>query len=65
VAVAREFGDGVDLILEAGACPGGLPSTIVDVTSSPPRLVRGGAISPAELTKIMPDLQRVPERGDS
>jgi L-threonylcarbamoyladenylate synthase len=65
VEVAREFGDGVDLILEAGACPGGLPSTIVDVTSSPPRLVRGGAISPAELTKIMPDLQRIPERGDS
>jgi L-threonylcarbamoyladenylate synthase len=65
VEVAREFGDGVDLILEAGACPGGLPSTIVDVTSSPPRLVRGGAISPAELTKIMPDLQRIPERGSS
>jgi L-threonylcarbamoyladenylate synthase len=65
VEVAREFGDGVDLILEAGACPGGLPSTIVDVTSSPPRLVRGGAISPAELMKIMPDLQRIPERGSS
>jgi L-threonylcarbamoyladenylate synthase len=63
VEVAREFGDGVGLILEAGACPGGLPSTIVDVTSSPPRLVRGGAISPAELTKIMPDLQRITERG--
>jgi L-threonylcarbamoyladenylate synthase len=61
--VAREFGDGVDLILEAGACPGGLPSTIVDVTSSPPRLVRGGAISPAELTKIMPDMQRIHEKG--
>jgi L-threonylcarbamoyladenylate synthase len=65
VEVAREFGDGVDLILEAGVCPGGLPSTIVDVTSSPPHLVRGGAISPAELTKIMPDLQRIPERGGS
>jgi len=65
VEVAWEFGDGVDLILEAGACPGGLPSTIVDVTSSPPRLVRGGAISPAELTKIMPDIQRIPEKGDS
>jgi L-threonylcarbamoyladenylate synthase len=61
--VAREFGDAVDLILEAGACPGGLPSTIVDVTVSPPRLVRGGAISPAELTKIMPDLQPIAERG--
>jgi L-threonylcarbamoyladenylate synthase len=65
VEVAREFGDGLDLILEAGACPGGLPSTIVDVTSSPPRLVRVGAISPAELMKILPDLQCIPERGGS
>ena len=28
--VAREFGDHLDLILDAGPCPGGLPSTIVD-----------------------------------
>ena len=35
-AVARELGDEVDLILDAGPCPGGLPSTIVDVTVSPP-----------------------------
>ena len=33
--VAREFGEDVDLILEAGPCPGGLPSTIVDVTTLP------------------------------
>jgi L-threonylcarbamoyladenylate synthase len=26
--VAREFGDHLELILEAGPCPGGLPSTI-------------------------------------
>jgi len=63
--VAREFGDGVDLILEMGACPGGLPSTIVEVTGSPPRLVREGAISPAALREIIPDLARIPERGVS
>jgi len=63
--VAREFGDGVDLILEMGACPGGLPSTIVEVTASPPRLVREGAISPAALREIIPDLARIPERGVS
>lgn len=56
-AVAREFGDGVDLILEAGPCPGGLPSTIVDVTGVPPRLVRAGAISAARLKKVIPDLR--------
>lgn len=55
--VAAEFGAGVDMILEAGPCPGGLPSTIVDVTSSPPRLVRAGVISPAEIVKIMPEME--------
>ena len=61
--VAREFGDGVDLILDAGPCPGGLPSTIVDVTTSSPRLVRAGAIPPAELAEIMPELGRIPATG--
>lgn len=34
----------VDLVID-GACPGGEPSTIVDVTSNPPRLVRRGAVA--------------------
>jgi L-threonylcarbamoyladenylate synthase len=54
--VAREFGDDLDLILEAGPCPGGLPSTIVDVTKSPPRLVRAGAIPLAEVAGIIPEI---------
>jgi len=61
--VAREFGDHLDLILEAGPCPGGLPSTIVNLTSSPPRLVRAGAIAAAELAEIMPELEGIPGRG--
>jgi L-threonylcarbamoyladenylate synthase len=56
--VAREFGEDLDLILDAGPCPGGLPSTIVDVTNSSPRLVRAGAIPPAELAEIMPEMER-------
>jgi L-threonylcarbamoyladenylate synthase len=35
----------VDLLLDAGPTPGGLPSTIVDVTSGQPELVRSGALS--------------------
>ena len=61
--VAREFGDHLDLILDAGPCPGGLPSTIVDVTTSLPRLVRAGAIPPAELAEIIPELGRIPATG--
>jgi L-threonylcarbamoyladenylate synthase len=57
--VAAEFGDQVELILEAGPCPGGLPSTIVDVTSSPPRLVRAGAIPAAALAEILPEMEPI------
>jgi L-threonylcarbamoyladenylate synthase len=61
--VAREFGDHLDLILEADPCPGGLPSTIVDVTNSSPRLVRAGAIPPSALAEIMPELERISATG--
>lgn len=54
--VAREFGGEIDLILDAGPCPGGQPSTIVDVTVSPPRLVRPGAVAKEKLVEIVPDL---------
>jgi L-threonylcarbamoyladenylate synthase len=63
--VAREFGDGVDLILEAGPCPGGLPSSIVDASTSPPRLVRAGAIPPAEMAEIIPELEQISGTGRS
>jgi L-threonylcarbamoyladenylate synthase len=61
--VAREFGGQVDLILDVGPCPGGLPSTIVEVTSFPPRLVRAGAIPRSELAEIIPDLMRISGKG--
>ncbi len=54
--VAMEFGGGVDLILDAGPCAGGLPSTIVDATRAPPRLVRPGAVAAGALKEIIPDL---------
>jgi len=63
--VAREFGAHLDLVLAAGPCPGGLPSTIVDVTGAMPRLVRAGAIPAAEVAEIMPELERIPVRGAS
>jgi L-threonylcarbamoyladenylate synthase len=37
--------DGVDYIVDAGAAPGGSPSTIVDLTTNVPRLIRAGAIA--------------------
>jgi L-threonylcarbamoyladenylate synthase len=54
--VAREFGDDLALILDAGSCPGGLPYTIVDVSVNPPRLIRAGAAALGDIRKIVPEL---------
>jgi L-threonylcarbamoyladenylate synthase len=43
--VERTLGERIDLLIDAGRTRGGAPSTIVDVTSSEPRLVRAGAIA--------------------
>jgi L-threonylcarbamoyladenylate synthase len=42
--VARALGDRIDVLVDAGMAPGGLPSTIVDATGAAPVLVRAGAI---------------------
>jgi L-threonylcarbamoyladenylate synthase len=55
--VARDLGGEVDLILDAGPCPGGLPSSIVDVTVSPPRLVRAGAIATSAIQELFPEMR--------
>lgn len=54
--VAQALGSKLDGILDDGPCPGGLPSTVVDLTTRPPRLVRPGAISLEELRELLPDL---------
>ncbi len=57
VEVEREFGAELDLVLEAGPCPGGAPSTVVDATRRPPRLVRPGALPAARLAAVLPQLE--------
>jgi L-threonylcarbamoyladenylate synthase len=43
--VAGYFPRGLDLIVDGGEVSATEPSTVLDVTSSPPRVVREGAIS--------------------
>jgi L-threonylcarbamoyladenylate synthase len=43
--VASALGDEVDLLLDGGPSPGGLPSTIVDVAGDEPLLLRPGAVA--------------------
>lgn len=46
--VRSQLGSEIDLIIE-GKCPGGIESTVVDVTQGPPVLLREGAISRREI----------------
>lgn len=47
---------GVDLFVDGGTLPSSLPSTVVDVTSFPPRLVRRGAIPAEALLHVLPQV---------
>ncbi|MCX7919307.1 MAG: L-threonylcarbamoyladenylate synthase [bacterium] len=52
-AVIAELGDSVDLILDAGICGSGKPSTVVDLTAEPPKVLREGEITVAQLREIL------------
>jgi L-threonylcarbamoyladenylate synthase len=41
--VARRFPGEVDVLVDGGRTPGGLPSTLLDATVDPPRVLRAGA----------------------
>lgn len=43
--VLRVFDGRIDLILDGGATAGGPPSTVLDVTVDPPRVLREGAVA--------------------
>ena len=49
VEVRAAFGDAVDAVVDGGTTPGGLPSTVLDLTAPQPRILRAGAISESEI----------------
>jgi L-threonylcarbamoyladenylate synthase len=44
----------IHLILDGGTCPGGVASTVVDLTVSPARILRQGGIPASELAALIP-----------
>ena len=52
IEVGMDLGGHVDLILDGGACPGGHPSTVIDITRTPPLIVRAGGVSADELREV-------------
>jgi len=51
--VREEFGDAVPIILDGGECEIGLESTIVDLSTDTPRILRPGKLSRPEIEEII------------
>ena len=51
--VNNQLGDTVDFIIDGGPCPGGIESTIVDITVHPPVILRKGAIPEEDLADFL------------
>src|SRR5205823_2086494 len=51
--VLRGLGGRVELVLDGGPTPGGLESTVLDVTATPPRLLRPGLVTPEEIEAVV------------
>jgi L-threonylcarbamoyladenylate synthase len=52
IEVVHQLDGDVDIIIDAGPCPLGVESTVIDLTEDPPHLLREGAVSRAELEAI-------------
>jgi len=53
--VAEQIGDKIDAIIDLGDTPGAKGSTIIDVTSTPPVILREGAISRKTIERYIDD----------
>ena len=54
--VLHDLGGRVDIVLDGGSTQVGVESTIVDLSTDPPELLRPGAIGLAELQRLIPTL---------
>jgi L-threonylcarbamoyladenylate synthase len=52
--VRHEFGDKIELIIEDGPCAIGIESTLIDVTTKIPQVLRLGAISLEQISQFTP-----------
>ena len=58
--VRLSLGGRIPMILDGGDCPGGIESTVVDLTAAPPRLLRPGLVSPAAIEAVIGRIERGP-----
>jgi L-threonylcarbamoyladenylate synthase len=51
--VLEQLGGRIDLVLDGGPAPGGVPSTVVDCSGEVARVLRVGAISTEDLARVL------------
>ena len=56
IEVQAQIGDKIDMVIDGGRCPGGIESTVIDLSGEKPVIRRQGAISIEKLRKILPDI---------
>ena len=49
-----QLGDAISVYLDGGQCADNVPSTILDLTGTVPRMLRAGALSADDLRKVVP-----------
>ncbi len=59
--VQRQLGSRLSLVLDGGPSPIGLASTVVDVTTSLPRIIRQGAITIEDLRSVCRIAEPIPD----
>lgn len=60
--VRDEFGDAVPVVLDGGECEVGIESTIIDLSSDQPRLLRPGMISQDDIEAVIGAIASGPHR---
>jgi L-threonylcarbamoyladenylate synthase len=61
--VAAQLGRNLPLVLDGGPSPAPQPSTIIDLSATPPRLLRSGPVSLEHLRGFLPNLQAADSGG--
>jgi L-threonylcarbamoyladenylate synthase len=51
--VLKGLGGKIDMVLDAGPTPGGLESTVIDATVTPPRVLRPGLVTAAQIEAVI------------
>ena len=50
----------IPLVLDGGPTPGGIESTVLDVTTSPPRILRPGPVTPSQIEAVVGAIDLAP-----